>query len=118
MNVATSILDAGLPLRLRETCSDMVRHLRNLGYWHADHTTCERMLHAFFPYQPKLIEGSPDLEAFTAFLERFMGECRQRERETSDLARARRCYGQAVEQAITEAEVRGDLSGGAPPSPS
>ena len=43
-----------------------------------------------------------------------MGECRQREQETRNLVRARRCYGEAVEQAITEAEVRGDLSGLAP----
>ena len=111
MNTATSTLGAETPLRLRETCSNLVRHLKNLGYPHADYTTCERMLRAFFPHQPKLIEGSSDLEAGTAFLERFMGECRRREQETSSRARARRCYGQVVEQAITEGEVRGDLSG-------
>jgi len=114
MNAATSTLGGGPPLRLREVCSNLVRHLKSLGYPHADYTTCERMLRAFFPYKPKLIEGSSDLEAGTAFLERFMGECRQREQETGNLARARRCYGEAVEQAITEAEVRGDLSGLAP----
>ena len=43
-----------------------------------------------------------------------MSECRQREQETGIRARARRCYGQVVEQAMTEAEARGDLSGRAP----
>ena len=114
MNAARSTLGVEPPLRLREACSKMVRHLRNLGYTHADYTTCERMLRAFFPYQPKLVEGSPDVEAGTAFLERFMGECRRREAETAKLAHARRCYGEAVEQAIIEAEVRGELSARAP----
>src|SRR5262245_15271125 len=100
---AASTHGASRPASLREACGNLVRHLRNLGYPHADYTTCERMLRAFFPYQPSLVEGSPDLAAGTVFLERFMNECRQRAQETAISARTRRCYGQAVEQAVTEA---------------
>ena len=59
-------------------------------------------------------EGSADLQEASAFLERFMLECRQREQETAPANRARRCYGHAIEQAVTEAESHGELSGIAP----
>jgi hypothetical protein len=112
MNVAN--LDAAPSTSLRETCGNLVRHLRTLGYPHADYTTCERMLRAFFPYRPTLVEGSPDLAAATAFLERFMSECMRRKQETGDRLRIRRCYGQAVEEAVTGAESRGEQSHRAP----
>jgi len=99
---------------LRELCSNLVRHLKSLGYPHADATTCERMIRAYFPYTPSLTDGSADLQEAAAFLERFMRECRQREQETTPTNRARRCYGHAVEQAVTEAESHGELSGIAP----
>jgi hypothetical protein len=101
------------PSPLREACADIVRHLRRLGYPYADVTTCERMLRAFFPYAPTFTEDSPDTLAGTAFLERFANECRMRELETAQ-TRPRRCYGQAVELAIAEAESRGDVVPRAP----
>ena len=110
---ATATLDASPPLALREACQKMVRHLRTLGYPHADNTTCERMLRAFFPYQPILTEGSPDVQAGAEFLERFVNECSQRQLETRS-PRARRCYGQAVEQAVTAAESHGEAPHRAP----
>jgi hypothetical protein len=112
---AASTLDAS-PLALREACHNVVRHLRTLGYPHADHTTCERMLRAFFPYEPILSEGSPDVQAGADFLERFLHECLQRQRETSGTAspRPRRCYGQAVEAAVTAAESHGEQAPRAP----
>jgi hypothetical protein len=113
MNTATSSFDPLPAPGLRDACSNLVSHLRNLGYTHADHTTCERLLRAFFPYQPTLTEGSPDLAAGAAFLERFVNECRKRLLETN-APRARRCYGQAVEQAITEAETHGETTAIAP----
>lgn len=104
--------DASPPLALREACSNLARHLRTLGYPHADHTTCEGMLRAFFPYPPELYEGSPDLKAGVAFLERFVHECAQRRQDTG--TRGRRCYGQAVEEAVTVAESRGEQAHRAP----
>ena len=47
---------------LRELCSNLVRHLKNLGYPYADSTTCERMIRAYFPYTPTLTEGSADFQ--------------------------------------------------------
>jgi hypothetical protein len=112
MNAAAT-LNASPPLALREACQKMVRHLRTLGYPHADHTTCERMLRAFFPYKPILTEGSPDVQAGADFLERFVNECSQRQLETCS-PRARRCYGQAVEEAVTAAESHGEQPHRAP----
>lgn len=99
---------------LQDACSNVVRQLRNLGYPHADHTTCQRLLRAYFPYEPKLTEGSAEVAEGTAFLERFMHECMQRAAETAAASRTRRCYGQVVEQAVTSGELRGDWSGRAP----
>lgn len=113
MNAAAT-LDASSPLPLREACRNLVRHLRTLGYPHADHTTCERMLRAFFPYQPILTEGSPDVQAGADFLERFVRECLQRQRETACGPRPRRCYGQAVEEAVTASESHGEQVARAP----
>lgn len=107
-------LDASQPLALREACHNLVHHLRTLGYPHADSTTCERMLRAFFPYAPILTEGSPDVQAGADFLERFVRECLQRQRETAAIPRPRRCYGQVVEQAVTAAESHGEQAHRAP----
>lgn len=106
--------DPAQPLALREACHNLVRHLRTLGYPHADSTTCARMLRAFFPYAPILTEGSPDVQAGANFLDRFVRECLQRQRETAADPRPRRCYGQAVEQAVTAAESHGELAHRAP----
>jgi hypothetical protein len=94
-------------------CSHVVRQLRSLGYPHADRTTCERMLRAFFPHEPVLEEGSPDAAAAEAFLARFLSQCQQRARD-SEGQRSRRCYGQAVEQAVTAHAARGEWAGYAP----
>ena len=91
---------------LQEMCSELVRHLRHLGYPHADNSTCERMLRAFFPYEPTLVEGSADTAAAAAFLARFLDQCKQRARETA-VPRARRCYGQAVEEAMLDVGASG-----------
>ena len=104
MNSVTSSLVAP---SLREACGQLVRQLRSLGYPHADSTTCQRMLTAYFPYEPNLMEGSPDAEAAEGFLTRFLDQCRRREMEKKAPARPRRCYGEAVEQAITEIHVQG-----------
>jgi hypothetical protein len=92
---------------LTEVCSDLVRQLRHLGYPHADSSTCERMLRAFFPYEPTLVEGSPDTAAAAAFLARFLDQCKQRARETA-APRPRRCYGQAVEEAMRHVAGSGE----------
>ena len=99
---------------LPEVCSALVRQLRQLGYPHADATTCERMLRAYFAHEPTLTEGSPDLAAGVAFLERFVDECRKRAAETGSTPRPRRCYGRAVEHALDEYAAVGDFAGRAP----
>ncbi len=111
MNAVTSSLVAP---SLREACGQLVRQLRSLGYPHADSTTCKRMLTAYFPYDPDLAEGSPDAQAAEAFLLRLLDQCRRREIEKAAPLRRRRCYGEAVEQAVTEVDARGDLSSVAP----
>lgn len=99
---------------LQDPCSSLVRQLRTLGYPHADHTTCRRFLRAFFSYEPTLSEGSNDTVAAAAFLERLAVELMQREREVTERSRTRRCYGQAVEQAVTESQSRGEFTSRAP----
>lgn len=99
---------------LKDACFNLVRQLRMLGYPHADHTTCTRFLRAFFAYEPELREGSLDTIAAAGFLERLMVELTQRERETATPLRSRRCYGQAVEAAVTKTETRGELTTRAP----
>jgi hypothetical protein len=101
------------PVFMHELCSNLVHQLRILGYPHADHTTCERMLRAYFPYEPVLVEGSADAVAAEAFLSRFVDQCRQRAREATAM-RNRRCYGQAIEEAMTEVASRGEWAGHAP----
>lgn len=99
---------------LQDACSNLVRQLRNLGYPHADHTTCSRFLRAYFTHEPELTEGSVDTVAAAAFLERLLGEMSRREQEVSGPMRMRRCYGHAVEQAVTEAQARGEFTNRAP----
>ena len=99
---------------LRDACSSLVRQLRSLGYPHADHSTCQRMLRAYFPYEPELVDGTEDAIAAEGFLTRFLDECKRRYAETGGLVRARRCYGQAVEQAMTEVEFTREVRGRAP----
>jgi hypothetical protein len=114
MNAEGSVSGHAPPPSLHEACSNLVHHLRKLGYPHADSTTCARMLRAYFPHEPSFADGSPDLAAGTAFLERFLAECRKRETETIQPQRARRCYGAAVEQAVSASDTRGDFGGHAP----
>lgn len=99
---------------LQDACSNLVRQLRALGYPHADHTTCSRFLRAYFDYDPVLSEGSHDTVAAAGFLERLLQELVQREREVSTPARARRCYGQAVEQAVMRTQSHGEFTTRAP----
>ena len=114
MNAEGSVSGHAPPPSLHEACSNLVHHLRQLGYPHADSTTCARMLRAYFPHEPSFTDGSPDLAAGTAFLERFVAECRKRVAEAGRSPRMRRCYGAAVELAVSEAGARGDFSGHAP----
>lgn len=99
---------------LQDACSNLVRQLRALGYPHADHTTCSRFLRAFFAYDPVLSEGSHDTVAAAAFLERLHVELTLREREVAGPLRTRRCYGQAVEQAVTRSQSHGEFTTRAP----
>ena len=111
--VTVSRAAGATPVFMHELCSNLVNQLRILGYPHADHTTCERMLRAYFPYEPILVEGSPDAVEAEAFLARFLDQCRQRAREAVG-KRNRRCYGQAIEEAMTEVATRGEWAGHAP----
>lgn len=106
-------LELAVP-ELQDACSNLVRQLRALGYPHADHTTCSRFLRAFFAYDPVLSEGSHDTVAAAAFLERLLVELTHREREVSGPLRTRRCYGQAVEQAVTRSQSHGEFTTRAP----
>ncbi len=99
---------------LKDACSNLVRQLRALGYPHADHTTCGRFLRAFFTHEPELTEGSVDTVAAAAFLERLLAEMSRREEELTAPLRTRRCYGHAVEQAVTESQTRGEFTSRAP----
>lgn len=102
------------PPELKDACSNLVRQLRHLGYPHADHTTCARFLRAYFAYEPVLSEGSVDTVAAAAFLERLLAELPLRDHETTGAIRVRRCYGHAVEQAVTESRTRGEFTTRAP----
>lgn len=106
-------IDLGAP-ELKDACSNLVRQLRSLGYPHADHTTCTRFLRAYFAYEPELVEGSHDTVEAAAFLERLLGEMARREQEVTGPMRLRRCYGHAVEQAVTESQTRGEFTTRAP----
>ena len=99
---------------LKDACSNLVRQLRALGYPHADNTTCARFLRAYFSHEPELTEGSVDTVAAAAFLERLLTEMSRREQEISGPLRMRRCYGHAVEQAVTESQTRGEFTSRAP----
>ena len=99
---------------LQDACSNLVRQLRALGYPHADSTTCARFLRAYFSHEPELTEGSVDTVAAAAFLERLLVEMTQREQEIKGPLRVRRCYGHAVEQAVTESQTRGEFTSRAP----